>query len=50
MEAKKLFLLSPVVYTIAMAISFFAPLASIIIYIVTPIVYLLPNKLDKYLP
>ena len=50
MEAKRLFLLSPVVYTIAIAISFFTPLASILIYIVTPIVYLLPNKLDKYLP
>jgi len=50
MEAQRLFLLSPVVYTIAIAISFFAPVVSIIIYIVTPIVYLLPNKLDKYMP
>jgi uncharacterized membrane protein len=49
-EAKVLFLLSPAVYTIAIVISFFAPVVSIIIYIVTPVLYLLPNKLDKYLP
>ena len=49
-EAKKLFLLSPVVYGIAIGISFFAPVISIIIYIITPIVYLLPNKLDRYMP
>lgn len=49
-EAKVLFLISPVVYTIAIAISFFAPVISIIIYVLTPILYLIPNKLDKYLP
>lgn len=49
-EARRLFLLSPAVYTIAIVLSFFAPVLSVIIYIVTPIVYLLPNKLDKYLP
>jgi uncharacterized membrane protein len=49
-EAKTLFLLSPVVYAIAIVISFWAPLVSIIIFIITPILYLLPNKLDKYLP
>ncbi len=49
-EAKILFLLSPVVYTMAIVISFFFPMVSIIIYVITPILYLLPNKLDKYLP
>ena len=49
-EAGFLFLLSPVVYAIAIVISFFIPWISIGIFIVTPLVYLLPNKLDKYLP
>jgi len=49
-EAKDLFLLSPVVYSIAIGLSFFVPLVSIIIFAVTPILYLIPNKLDKYLP
>ncbi len=49
-EAKILFLLSPVVYGIAIGISFFAPLISIIIFVITPVLYLIPNKLDKYLP
>jgi len=49
-EAKILFLLSPVVYGIAIGISFFAPWISISIYIVTPLLYLIPNKIDKYMP
>jgi uncharacterized membrane protein len=49
-EAKILFLLSPVVYTIAIIFSFFVPMASIIIFVITPLVYLIPNKLDKHLP
>ena len=49
-EAKKLFLISPILYTIAIMFSFFIPLISIIIFFITPILYLLPNKLDKYLP
>ena len=49
-EAKVLFLLSPVVYTVAIILSFFVPVVSIIIYVITPILYLIPNKLDKYLP
>ena len=49
-EATFLFLLSPLVYSIAVGISFFYPVVSIIIFIITPIIYLLPNKLDKYLP
>ena len=49
-EATKLFLISPVMYAIAIAISFYIPLVSIIIYFITPVLYLLPQKLDKYLP
>ncbi|MEO6455663.1 MAG: TMEM175 family protein [Ginsengibacter sp.] len=49
-EASVLFLLSPIVYAIASAISPFFPQISIAIFIITPVVYLLPNKLDKYLP
>ena len=49
-EAKILFLLSPVVYSVAIIISFFIPWVSICIYVVTPILYLIPNKLDKYMP
>lgn len=49
-EARVLFLLSPVVYSIAIIFSFFIPWASIAIFILTPILYLIPNKLDKYLP
>lgn len=49
-EAKILFLLSPVVYSIAIGVSFFAPVISIIILMITPVLYLIPNKLDKYLP
>jgi uncharacterized membrane protein len=49
-EARILFLLSPVVYSIAILISFWAPLVSLIIYVATPILYLVPNKLDKYMP
>lgn len=48
--AKTLFLISPIMYSVAIIISFFFPLVSIIIYCITPILYLLPNKLDRYLP
>jgi len=49
-EAKLLFLLSPAVYTVAIIFSFFIPMVSIIIFVITPLVYLIPNKLDKHLP
>ena len=49
-EARFLFLISPAVYTIAIILSIWAPLISIIIFIATPILYLIPNKLDKYFP
>lgn len=49
-EARVLFLLSPAVYTVAIILSFFVPWMSVGIFIITPIIYLLPNKIDKYLP
>lgn len=49
-EARVLFLISPAVYLVAIAFSFFIPVVSIGIFILTPILYLIPNKLDKYLP
>jgi uncharacterized membrane protein len=49
-EARILFLISPVMYAIAILISFYVPLVSLAIYFVTPVLYLIPNKLDKYLP
>lgn len=48
-EARLLFLLSPGVYAVAIGFSFFFPVVSILIFIATPIVYLLPNKLDNYM-
>jgi uncharacterized membrane protein len=49
-EANRLFLLSPVVYAFALLFSFWWPVVSILIFIATPILYLLPGKLDRYLP
>ncbi len=49
-EAKFLFLISPVVYGIAIIVSVWLPVVSIVIFVATPLLYLLPNKLDKYLP
>ncbi|HSQ43940.1 MAG TPA: TMEM175 family protein [Ginsengibacter sp.] len=49
-EANRLFLISPILYAIAITVSFYFPWISIAIYFFTPILYLLPNKLDKYLP
>lgn len=49
-EAKISFLISPIVYAAAIIISFWLPIVSIVIFILTPVVYLIPNKLDKYLP
>jgi len=45
-----LFLISPVVYSIAAVFGFFFPLVSIFIFAITPLVYILPNKIDKFLP
>jgi uncharacterized membrane protein len=49
-EARILFLISPLMYGIAIILSLFVPFISLGIFFFTPILYLLPNKLDKYLP
>lgn len=49
-EARFLFLVSPVVYLFAIIISVWFPVVSLILFVATPLVYLIPNKLDKYLP
>ena len=48
--AEFLFLISPVVYAIAIVFSFFSPIVSIFIFAITPFIYILPNRIDKYLP
>ena len=45
-----LFLISPVVYAIAVVFSFFSPLVSLFIFVITPFIYILPNRIDKFLP
>ena len=49
-EARFLFIISPLLYSVAIVFAFFQPWVSIGIYCVTPVLYLIPNKLDKYLP
>ena len=49
-EAHIQFLLSPVVYAIAIIVSFYIPWISIAIFVITPALYLIPSRLDKYLP
>jgi uncharacterized membrane protein len=49
-EARFLFLVSPVVYAAAIIISIWLPFISLCIFIITPLIYLIPNKLDRYLP
>jgi TMEM175 potassium channel family protein len=49
-EAKISFLISPIIYAIAIVVSLWLPVISIAFFIITPLLYLVPNKLDKYLP
>jgi len=49
-EARFLFLVSPLVYCVAIIISVWWPVVSLLMFIVTPLLYLIPNKLDRYLP
>ncbi|MFN2458331.1 MAG: TMEM175 family protein [Chitinophagaceae bacterium] len=49
-EADISFLGSPIIYVIAIGLSFFVPMVSIALFIITPLLYLIPNKIDKYLP
>ncbi len=49
-HARFLFLISPMVYMVAAIFGSFAPLVSIFIFAITPFVYILPNKIDRWLP
>ncbi|HNE80305.1 MAG TPA: TMEM175 family protein [Flavobacteriales bacterium] len=49
-EIHTLFLFAPSVYLIAIGISFVEPLWSFYFYLITPLVYLIPTRLDQYLP
>ncbi len=49
-EIQLLFMLAPAVYMISIGISFVDPTWSFYFYLITPLFYLIPTKLDKYLP
>lgn len=49
-EIQTLFLLAPAVYMVAIGISFVEPVWSFYFYLITPLFYLIPTRLDKYLP
>lgn len=46
--AAKRILIEPTVFLIAVAISFFSTTASLVIYMLAPLVYVLPGKIDRY--
>ena len=45
--ARKVVWAAPVVYAVAVAAAFFAPLASIAIYILVPLAYIVPSPIDE---
>lgn len=49
-EINTLFLFAPSVYMVSIGISFVEPIWSFYFYLFTPLLYLIPTKLDKYLP
>ncbi|MBP7515442.1 MAG: DUF1211 domain-containing protein [Flavobacteriales bacterium] len=49
-EIHLLFLLAPAMVMVAIGISFVEPIWSFYFYLVAPLFYLIPTKLDKYLP
>lgn len=49
-EIQLLFTLAPAVYMVAIGISFVEPRWSFYFYLFTPLLYMIPVKLDKYLP
>lgn len=48
-EAEKYMLFAPAVYLLAILLSFWSTTASVIIYLVTPVLYILPSRLDQLL-
>ncbi len=49
-EIHALFLLAPSSYLVAIGISFVEPMWSFYFYLITPLFYLIPTKLDRFLP
>jgi uncharacterized membrane protein len=49
-EIHLLFMLAPAVYAVAIGISFVDPTWSFYFYLITPLLYFIPTKIDKYLP
>jgi uncharacterized membrane protein len=48
--ALKYMLMAPIAYAIGIAVSFWSITASLYLYAIIPILYILPSKLDSYLP
>ncbi|MBP8822198.1 MAG: DUF1211 domain-containing protein [Flavobacteriales bacterium] len=49
-EIRALFLFAPAIYVVAIGISFIDPTWSFFAYLLTPFLYLVPTRLDKFLP
>ena len=49
-EIQLLFMLAPAVYMVAIGISFVDATWSFYFYLITPLFYMIPTKLDKYMP
>lgn len=49
-EINILFGLAPVLYVVAIGLSFIEPMWAFYCYLLTPLLYLVPTKIDKYLP
>lgn len=49
-EIRTLFLLAPCLYMVAIGISFVEPMWRSYFFLITPFFYLIPTRLDKYLP
>lgn len=48
-EAEKYMLFAPAIYLLAILLSFWSTTASVLIYLLTPILYIIPSRLDELL-
>ena len=49
-DVRRHLLIAPALYLLAIVLAFWWPIASIAIYIVVPIFYIVPNRIDMHLP
>jgi hypothetical protein len=49
-EINILFMFAPAIYAFAIGISFVEPIWSFYFYLITPLFYLIPTRLDRYMP